>query len=159
MQLRARPRAAAAPAGGTLGFQQTVLQPFASSSAAAAAAAAAADVGAGGKQQQQQQAVKVTLHDCLACSGCVTSAETVLLQHQVWWVGGAGGAGQGGLRGGGWGGKGGVKQSLVRVQGESRAQCLVSLSMLQHQVAELQFGALLGLFQALQALQALLSTW
>jgi hypothetical protein len=26
--------------------------------------------------------VKVTLHDCLACSGCVTSAETVLLQHQ-----------------------------------------------------------------------------
>ncbi|PSC72354.1 cytosolic Fe-S cluster assembly factor narfl [Micractinium conductrix] len=28
------------------------------------------------------QAVKVSLHDCLACSGCVTSAETVLLQHQ-----------------------------------------------------------------------------
>ncbi|KAK9826721.1 hypothetical protein WJX81_001163 [Elliptochloris bilobata] len=27
-------------------------------------------------------AVKVTLHDCLACSGCVTSAETVLLEHQ-----------------------------------------------------------------------------
>jgi len=27
-------------------------------------------------------AVKVTLHDCLACSGCITSAETVLLQHQ-----------------------------------------------------------------------------
>ena len=27
-------------------------------------------------------AVKVSLHDCLACSGCVTSAETVLLQHQ-----------------------------------------------------------------------------
>jgi iron only hydrogenase large subunit-like protein len=26
--------------------------------------------------------VKVSLHDCLACSGCVTSAETVLLQHQ-----------------------------------------------------------------------------
>ncbi len=26
--------------------------------------------------------VKVTLHDCLACSGCVTSAETVLLQNQ-----------------------------------------------------------------------------
>ncbi|KAK9788454.1 hypothetical protein WJX73_008871 [Symbiochloris irregularis] len=26
--------------------------------------------------------VKVTLHDCLACSGCVTSAETVLLEHQ-----------------------------------------------------------------------------
>ena len=26
--------------------------------------------------------VQVTLHDCLACSGCVTSAETVLLQHQ-----------------------------------------------------------------------------
>lgn len=27
-------------------------------------------------------AVKVTLHDCLACSGCITSAETVLLQYQ-----------------------------------------------------------------------------
>lgn len=27
-------------------------------------------------------AIKVTLHDCLACSGCVTSAETVLLEHQ-----------------------------------------------------------------------------
>ena len=27
-------------------------------------------------------AVKVTLHDCLACSGCVTSAEAVLLEHQ-----------------------------------------------------------------------------
>jgi iron only hydrogenase large subunit-like protein len=26
--------------------------------------------------------IKVSLHDCLACSGCVTSAETVLLQHQ-----------------------------------------------------------------------------
>ena len=25
---------------------------------------------------------QVTLHDCLACSGCITSAETVLLQHQ-----------------------------------------------------------------------------
>lgn len=27
-------------------------------------------------------AVRVTLHDCLACAGCVTSAETVLLQQQ-----------------------------------------------------------------------------
>ena len=27
-------------------------------------------------------AVKVSLQDCLACSGCVTSAETVLLEHQ-----------------------------------------------------------------------------
>eukprot|EP00803_Ostreobium_quekettii_P010666 evm.model.scf_1048.1 EVM.evm.TU.scf_1048.1 scf_1048:215-6709(-) len=26
--------------------------------------------------------VTVTLHDCLACSGCITSAETVLLEHQ-----------------------------------------------------------------------------
>ena len=25
---------------------------------------------------------QVTLHDCLACSGCVTSAETVLLETQ-----------------------------------------------------------------------------
>jgi hypothetical protein len=31
---------------------------------------------------QVGDAVKVSLHDCLACSGCVTSAETVLLQHQ-----------------------------------------------------------------------------
>lgn len=30
----------------------------------------------------QQGPVTVSLHDCLACSGCVTSAETVLLQHQ-----------------------------------------------------------------------------
>lgn len=29
-----------------------------------------------------QGSIKVSLHDCLACSGCVTSAETVLLQHQ-----------------------------------------------------------------------------
>ncbi|KAI3438965.1 hypothetical protein D9Q98_001379 [Chlorella vulgaris] len=28
------------------------------------------------------EAIKVSLHDCLACSGCVTSAEAVLLQHQ-----------------------------------------------------------------------------
>ncbi|PNH06589.1 Cytosolic Fe-S cluster assembly factor NARFL [Tetrabaena socialis] len=28
------------------------------------------------------EAVKVSLHDCLACSGCITSAETVLLQQQ-----------------------------------------------------------------------------
>lgn len=27
-------------------------------------------------------AIKVSLHDCLACSGCITSAETVLLQSQ-----------------------------------------------------------------------------
>lgn len=26
--------------------------------------------------------VKISLQDCLACSGCVTSAETVLLEHQ-----------------------------------------------------------------------------
>ena len=39
-----------------------------------------------GFQQTQvvsgSEAVKVTLNDCLACSGCVTSAETVLLEHQ-----------------------------------------------------------------------------
>ncbi|CAM6127308.1 unnamed protein product [Calypogeia fissa] len=28
------------------------------------------------------EAVKVTLHDCLACSGCITSAETVMLEQQ-----------------------------------------------------------------------------
>ena len=43
---------------------------------------------AGGKGFSQTRldadtsAVKVTLQDCLACSGCVTSAETVLLEHQ-----------------------------------------------------------------------------
>lgn len=38
----------------------------------------------GGFQQTQLagDAVKVSLQDCLACSGCVTSAETVLLEHQ-----------------------------------------------------------------------------
>eukprot|EP00884_Botryococcus_braunii_P022512 jgi/Botrbrau1/8945/Bobra.0148s0058.1 len=29
-----------------------------------------------------QTPIKVTLHDCLACSGCVTTAETILLEHQ-----------------------------------------------------------------------------
>ncbi len=41
--------------------------------------------GSGWKQTYSEQdtgALKVTLNDCLACSGCVTSAETVLLQHQ-----------------------------------------------------------------------------
>jgi iron only hydrogenase large subunit-like protein len=50
-----------------------------------AAAAAAAAAGGGGFKQavpQANGALKVTLHDCLACSGCITSAETVLLQHQ-----------------------------------------------------------------------------
>ena len=35
--------------------------------------------------------VKVSLHDCLACSGCITTAETVMLEQQstgVWCVGG-----------------------------------------------------------------------
>lgn len=31
---------------------------------------------------QEDNSIKVTLQDCLACSGCVTSAETVLLEHQ-----------------------------------------------------------------------------
>ena len=37
-----------------------------------------------GFQQTQLSgdSVKVSLQDCLACSGCVTSAETVLLEHQ-----------------------------------------------------------------------------
>ena len=30
----------------------------------------------------QEEPVKISLQDCLACSGCVTSAETVLLQQQ-----------------------------------------------------------------------------
>ena len=42
--------------------------------------------GAAGFAQTREEAgsgaVKVTLQDCLACSGCVTSAETVLLEHQ-----------------------------------------------------------------------------
>lgn len=62
-----------------------------SHSEAAAAAAdtqqpAAPPANAGGFQQTvlsgDNQAVKVSLNDCLACSGCVTSAETVLLQAQ-----------------------------------------------------------------------------
>jgi hypothetical protein len=31
---------------------------------------------------KEGDAVKVTLHDCLACSGCVTTAETMLLEQQ-----------------------------------------------------------------------------
>ncbi|CAI5507575.1 unnamed protein product [Closterium sp. Naga37s-1] len=42
--------------------------------------------GVGGFEQARQgregEAVKVTLHDCLACSGCVTTAETVMLEQQ-----------------------------------------------------------------------------
>ncbi|CAI7925380.1 unnamed protein product [Closterium sp. NIES-54] len=42
--------------------------------------------GGGGFEQTRQgregEAVKVTLHDCLACSGCVTTAETVMLEQQ-----------------------------------------------------------------------------
>nr|CAD1822552.1 unnamed protein product [Ananas comosus var. bracteatus] len=33
-------------------------------------------------QQSQEEAVKISLKDCLACSGCVTSAETVMLEKQ-----------------------------------------------------------------------------
>lgn len=54
MQLQQRE---AGPAPSAQGFQQT------------------REAGPGG-------AVQVTLHDCLACSGCVTSAEAVLLEHQ-----------------------------------------------------------------------------
>ncbi|CAN6470652.1 unnamed protein product [Victoria cruziana] len=32
------------------------------------------------KAPSQSEPVKITLHDCLACSGCITSAETVMLQ-------------------------------------------------------------------------------
>jgi iron only hydrogenase large subunit-like protein len=55
------------------------LQPRASAAPALAAAfpqAGAAGAGAPGGP------VKLSLHDCLACAGCVTSAETVLLEHQ-----------------------------------------------------------------------------
>jgi len=31
--------------------------------------------------------VKVSLHDCLACSGCITTAETVMLEQQSTGVG------------------------------------------------------------------------
>lgn len=33
-------------------------------------------------QKVDLEPVKVTLHDCLACSGCITSAETVMLEQQ-----------------------------------------------------------------------------
>jgi hypothetical protein len=70
--LRLHVRASSKPA--TAGLQGTT------------AAAAPAAVTTGGFKQttvdEATQAVKVSLADCLACSGCVTSAETVLLQHQ-----------------------------------------------------------------------------
>jgi iron only hydrogenase large subunit-like protein len=31
--------------------------------------------------------VKVSLHDCLACSGCITTAETVMLEQQSTGIG------------------------------------------------------------------------
>lgn len=34
----------------------------------------------GGKQKLQK--AKITLNDCLACSGCITSAESVLITQQ-----------------------------------------------------------------------------
>ena len=34
------------------------------------------------KGEEKESSLKVTLNDCLACSGCVTSAETVLLEQQ-----------------------------------------------------------------------------
>lgn len=34
------------------------------------------------RAEPESGAIKVSLQDCLACSGCVTSAETVLLEHQ-----------------------------------------------------------------------------
>lgn len=34
------------------------------------------------RAEAETGAIKVSLQDCLACSGCVTSAETVLLEHQ-----------------------------------------------------------------------------
>ena len=34
------------------------------------------------RAEAESGAIKVSLQDCLACSGCVTSAETVLLEHQ-----------------------------------------------------------------------------
>jgi len=55
--LQQRPRAAATGSSGGGGFSQTL-------------------------PAAPHEPVKVSLHDCLACSGCVTSAETVLLQHQ-----------------------------------------------------------------------------
>ncbi len=38
----------------------------------------------GGKSRAEQEkaTVNITLNDCLACSGCVTSAETILIQQQ-----------------------------------------------------------------------------
>jgi iron only hydrogenase large subunit-like protein len=63
LQRRRPPRSNANPRGG--GFQQTYTEP-------------ARD----GSGEPKAGAVRVTLHDCLACAGCVTSAETVLLQQQ-----------------------------------------------------------------------------
>jgi iron only hydrogenase large subunit-like protein len=61
LQRRRPPRASSKPSG----FKQTYTEPPKDGGAASG-----------------EGAVRVTLHDCLACSGCVTSAETVLLQQQ-----------------------------------------------------------------------------
>ena len=90
--------AAAAPAnedGGGVVLQRKRRTPRAAAAAAAGPPAAPVIAprpppGGGGFQQTYteggadaaQGAVRVTLHDCLACAGCVTSAETVLLQQQ-----------------------------------------------------------------------------
>lgn len=36
--------------------------------------------------KQTQERVRLKLSDCLACSGCITSAETVLLKVRIWYL-------------------------------------------------------------------------
>lgn len=53
-----------------------------SSSSTAAAASAAADTANKPRQRTKLETAEISLNDCLACSGCVTSAESVLITMQ-----------------------------------------------------------------------------
>jgi hypothetical protein len=80
VQLQGRPTRAPRAARTPAAARSVADQPAPFSAAPAPAAPAA-----GGFRQAAPAAngaLQVTLHDCLACSGCITSAETVLLQHQ-----------------------------------------------------------------------------
>jgi hypothetical protein len=49
---------------------------------AAVPAVGARKAGFGQIKPTERQTAKISLNDCLACSGCITSAETVLIQQQ-----------------------------------------------------------------------------
>ena len=68
--------------GGGGGVVRAAERPSSLAAQAAAAVAGTAPVPKPSNTQRNGSPVKVTLNDCLACSGCVTSAETVLLEAQ-----------------------------------------------------------------------------